>query len=212
MTDSGNHRFNATLNTTDCHDGTTCPNAKNETCCANKEGVSVISFHNTGLIPSTVTALTSYYSAGGYTIPTTTPAASATGSASPTSTSTSSSSLSSGAKAGIGVGAAVGAVAVAVLAFLVFRHFQKRRSTRQTPSYENIRSTDGMIVPNYGPGKHEMVGQGVAMQDYRKHELSGQSVTPQDVKKDAVMGQPARLEMDAASPERNRFHELDVDG
>ena len=47
--DPGNNAFNYTLNTTDCHDGTICPNPKNDTCCFNNQGVTVITFHNSHL-------------------------------------------------------------------------------------------------------------------------------------------------------------------
>ena len=213
---TGNHRFNASRNTTDCHDGTTCPNARNDTCCINKQGVSVITFHNTRIIPSTVTALTSYYEAGGYTIPTTAPGASVTElpafpsaapSSVPSSTTThtpsSSSGLSSGAKAGIGVGVAVGAIAVAVIALLFLLKYRKRRrqfdGQRDTPGYENMRHADGTFIAEaQGTEKHEIDGDSVRMGALKKHEIIGQPPPP------------AQVEMDARSPERTRFYEMDV--
>lgn len=179
-----------------------------------------MTYHNTRVIPSTVTALTSYYEAGGYTIPTTSAGASITElhaapssapSAVPTFISTSS-GLSSGAKAGIGVGVAVGAVAVAVLGFLLFRHYRKRRQYGQqhTPGYENMRHADGTLIAEaQGEAKHKMDGTLVAeAQGEAKHEIDGNSVRMGALKKHEII--PPRMEMDAASPERGRFHELDV--
>ncbi|KAL6714057.1 hypothetical protein ACLMJK_008551 [Lecanora helva] len=67
----GDNQFIATLNITDCGDGTACPNPKNKTCCFNKQGVKIITYHNDYLIPTAASGLSSYYSAGGYTVPTT---------------------------------------------------------------------------------------------------------------------------------------------
>ena len=56
-------------NTTNCGDGTFCPNPNNVTCCFNHEGVREITFHNNATIPSDAAELSTYYEAAGYSIP-----------------------------------------------------------------------------------------------------------------------------------------------
>lgn len=56
-------------NTTECSDGTFCPNPQNETCCFNDEGVREITFHNNAIIPTGAAELSRYYEEAGYSIP-----------------------------------------------------------------------------------------------------------------------------------------------
>lgn len=62
--------FDYNTNTTECSDGTFCPNLGNETCCFNHEGVGEITFHNNATIPTLAAELSTYYEAAGYSIPT----------------------------------------------------------------------------------------------------------------------------------------------
>ena len=64
-------------------------------------------------------------------------------------------------------------------------------------------SPDGVLMAEaYGGQKENLEPQ----------EMTGETVPLRDVKKHGMARAPTtRMEMDAASPERNRFHELDVD-
>ena len=64
-------------------------------------------------------------------------------------------------------------------------------------------SPDGVLMAQtYDGPKENMIPQ----------EMTGESVPMQGFETQGMAGAPAtRMEMDAASPERNRFHELDVD-
>ena len=206
--------FNLTLNSTDCHDGTFCPNANNETCCINKQGVPILTFRNTALIPSPVTQLTSYYSAAGYSIPTATTSASAPSNSTTlppgSDNSESSSGLSSGAKVGIGVGVAVGVLAVAAAALLLIRRYRRRRQESQSHDLKNTGS-EGMPEPGLTTaGMQDMVGKEPGIQGY-KQEIDGQEMGLLHNVQHEMTGASARMEMDTASPERRTMHELGVD-
>ena len=66
--DSGPNEFNYNANTTNCGDGTVCPNPGNQTCCSDHQGIRVIHFNNTDHLPEDPEGLAAYYSDGGYTI------------------------------------------------------------------------------------------------------------------------------------------------
>lgn len=131
-------------NVTNCSDGTICPNSNNQSCCAARKGVELISYHNTAIIPTPTDDLSAYYFNAGYSIPVTASAHSSSASNSlsmtitgatsasvktlQTSTSSSSSSgLSKGASAGTGVGAALGVLIVGA-AVILFIYKRKRKS------------------------------------------------------------------------------------
>ena len=98
-------------------------------------------------------------------------------------------------------------MALVLLAFLLFRHYQKRRQVRPGPGYGDMTTADNWPLAG-APGvwRTEIDGE-------QKHELTGGPVVPQDATQHMVPSQPTqRMELDAASPERNRFHELNMDG
>ena len=155
-------------------------------------------------MPSAATLLSSYYSVGGYSIPTTTPSTSATllPSAQPTGTSSSSSSLSSGAKAGIGIGVAGGVISILVLLFLLFRHVQRKRREHKPATYESplkpADPTAAAEAQGFGQEKKhgEWVGEMPAVQSPITHEMPIQQ---------------ERLEISAESPQKRSVHELGVE-
>ncbi|KAL2049281.1 hypothetical protein ABVK25_010459 [Lepraria finkii] len=149
-------RFNSTLNTTTCNDGSICPSAKNETCCHNHQGIKEIKFHNNNPLPSKEADLATYYSVAGFSISTSTlastpntqttlattlstrqstPSASsaAATTAAPTTTSLpsgGSSGINPGTIAGIGIGAAVCIWLIACLIYFWFNNRGTRSSRR----------------------------------------------------------------------------------
>lgn len=61
--------FDYKTNTTNCGDGTFCPNPGNITCCYDHQGVKQITFHNDATIPTVAAELSTYYEAANYSIP-----------------------------------------------------------------------------------------------------------------------------------------------
>ena len=62
--------FSYDTNTTNCHDGTFYKKPGNKTCCYNREGVKVITYHNNTTIPTVAEEWTTYYQDADYSVPT----------------------------------------------------------------------------------------------------------------------------------------------
>ena len=72
-------KFNYALNTTQCADGSLCRFADNYNCCDKKQGIHEIhyNYRNSAVMPSDMFELTAFYTAAGYTFPTSIPSMSA---------------------------------------------------------------------------------------------------------------------------------------
>ena len=163
--------FSFTLDTTDCGDGTYCPNADNQTCCDDQQGVEEIDYRGNQPLPTMAALLSSYYSSNNYTIPTSahsaasrsgsgTTHASASTSSSPPVTSTSASqptaasstapsSLSTNEQSGIVVGTLAAFCALSGLIYLLLGRRKPNETALGTP-------TMGAVD---GAEKAELMGQ-----------------------------------------------------
>ena len=68
-------KFNYTLNTTQCSDGTLCPFANNRGCCDENQGIKEVhyNYNSSAVMPKDVAELTTFYAAAGYIFPTAIP-------------------------------------------------------------------------------------------------------------------------------------------
>ncbi|KAM0803702.1 hypothetical protein BDR22DRAFT_960777 [Usnea florida] len=73
VTDGYGQNFDYTLNTTKCDTGTFCPQANNETCCFNHQGITEIIYHyNSSPLPTDAASLSAFYAANDYQVATVT--------------------------------------------------------------------------------------------------------------------------------------------
>ncbi|KAL8717093.1 MAG: hypothetical protein Q9181_008360, partial [Wetmoreana brouardii] len=189
-------------NFTICDDNTFCPidpssPVSSETCCNNHEGMTEISYHNLGVIPTAASALPDgVYKTATSSAATTSSTSASIGTAtssptttgisslpSATSTSTPSSGLGGGAKAGIGAGIALGVIAITGIAIFIWKRGRR-----------NLDNNDEKTMGGYnGNGYSGVPSNEPETQVYPKGELPADS---------------ARHELDAESPSQGRPHEM----
>ena len=216
--DIGNNAFDYTLNTTNCADGTFCPNPNNQTCCFNHQGYEVISYRYHASLPTAAAALSTFYAENGYQIATTTSSSSnilpTTSPSSPlpvfpstlAPTSTyvgtsppdriSPSPLDTGTKAGIGIGAVIGTLAIAGMFLLLLRRLRRHRrdNTRHSAALGAIDTAP--LDPRQWE-KPELIGE-----DARKE------MDAEERRKAELPGGDPRTEMGTADLRQTIVHEL----
>lgn len=138
-------KFNYTLNTTQCSDGTLCPFANNRGCCDENQGIKEVhyNYNSSAVMPKDVAELTTFYAAAGYIFPTAIPPPPTTLSSStklpiaatptPTTPSVPSPGLSHSDKIGLGISISLGVLvcsfcAIVLHLFILLRRRRRRQS------------------------------------------------------------------------------------